>query len=164
MQDWETYSGAALLGTLAGMRSMAAPAVLGQLSRNGSLAGVNNALAVVSKPRFAKVATVLALGELIADKLPITPNRTAAGPLLGRAISGGLSGAVICSARKRPIWAGALIGAAAAVGAAYAAYEVRKRIGEKLHVPDVAIAIAEDILVGSLGIALTSRLTTSHQS
>jgi uncharacterized membrane protein len=155
MRDLEVYAGAALIGTLAGMRSMAAPAVLGQLSRKGALADVSNGLALVTKPSFASVSIFLAVGELIADKLPVTPNRTAVGPLLGRAFTGGLSGAVVCSAKKRSPWLGALIGSAAAVGAAYGAYELRQRAGQKLRVPDVAIAVAEDVLVGSLGAALT---------
>jgi len=157
MRDLEVYAGAALLGTLAGMRSMAAPAVLGQLSRKGALTGVTSGLALVSKPRFAGVVTILAVGELVADKLPITPNRTAVGPLLGRAFTGGISGAVLCSAKKRSPWIGALIGAAAAVGAAYGTYELRRRAGRKFHVPDAVIALTEDVLVGSLGAALTSQ-------
>lgn len=159
MRDLETYAGAALLGALAGMRSMAAPAVLGQLSRNGALSEVTGPLALVAKPHLATATSVMALGEMVADKLPFVPNRTAVGPLLGRALTGGVSGAVVCSARKRSAWLGALIGAAAAVGATYGAYELRKRAGKRLHLPDTVIALAEDALVGSLGMALTSRLS-----
>jgi uncharacterized membrane protein len=158
MRNLEAYAGAALLGTLAGMRSMAAIAVVGQLSRKGALDATTGPLALVTKPRFATVTGILAVTELVADKLPITPNRTAAGPLLGRALTGGLSGAVVCAARQKSVLAGALIGAAAGVGAAYAAYELRKRLGSRLHVPDFVIAVAEDVVVGSLGMALTSRL------
>jgi uncharacterized membrane protein len=161
MRDLEVYAGAALLGTLAGLRSMAAPAVLGQLSRKGALTGVTNGLSLVTKPRFATVAQVLAVGELIADKLPVTPNRTAAGPLLGRAFTGGISGAVVCSAKKRSPLLGALIGATAAVGAAYGAYELRKRAGQKLHVSDTFIALTEDVVAGSLGAALASHFGRS---
>jgi uncharacterized membrane protein len=158
MRKSEVYAGAALLGALAGLRSMAAPAALGQLSRSGALDGVTGPLALVTKPGFATTANVLALAELVADKLPLTPNRTAAGPLLGRAVTGGISGAVICSAHKQSSVAGALIGAAAAVGAAYGAYELRKRAARKLQLHDTVIAVAEDALVGALGIALMSRL------
>ena len=124
---------------------MAAPAVIGQLSRNG-----------------ANVSKFLAVGEVIADKLPFTPNRTNVGPLLGRAFTGGLSGAVLCSGRKRSALLGASIGAAAAIGAAYGAYELRRRAGRKLHVSDRAIAVTEDILAGSLGAALTAHFSDSE--
>jgi uncharacterized membrane protein len=138
---------------------MAAPAVLGQLSRKGALADVTGALTIVTSPRFPVASAIFALGEAAADKLPMTPNRTAAGPLLGRALAGGLSGAVVCAAQKRSPWLGALLGAAAAVGAAYGAYEVRKRVTQNLRVPSSIAGLAEDALVGALGMALTSRLS-----
>lgn len=138
---------------------MAAPAVIGQLSRKGALEDVPGPLALVKGGTFIGISAVMAGGELIADKLPMTPNRTAAGPLLGRAFTGAISGAVVCSARKRSLLAGALIGAAAAVGTAYGAYELRKQAGRKLHVPDIFVALAEDAIVGALGVALTSRLS-----
>ena len=158
MRDLEVYTGAALLGGLAGLRSMSAPAVLGQLSRKGALTGVTGPLALVTSSKFGTASSLLAVTELIGDKLPFTPNRTAVGPLVARALAGGLGGAVICSAKKRSVLAGALLGAAAAIGAAYGGYELRKRAGSKLHVPDAVIALAEDALVGAVSIALTSRL------
>jgi uncharacterized membrane protein len=150
------------MGVLAGMRSMAAPAALGQLSRKGALTGVTGPLALVTGSKFFTTASLLAAGELVADKLPFTPNRTGAGPLLGRALTGGLSGAVVCSANRRSVAAGALIGAAAAVGAAYGAYELRQQAGQRMHLPDAIIALAEDALVAALGTALVTRLSPSE--
>lgn len=158
MEDLEVYSAAALIGALAGMRSMAGPAFVGQLSRKGALSEVTGPLTLVTKPGFATVSAVLAVGELVADKLPFTPNRTAVGPLLGRALTGGVSGAVVCSAKRRSVLAGVLIGAAAAIGAAYGAYHLRKYAGEKLHIPDPMLALGEDALVAGLGSSLTGRL------
>jgi uncharacterized membrane protein len=160
MRNLEIYAGAALLGVLAGMRSMAAPATLGQLSRKGALAGVDGPLALVTSSRYVPATSVLAIGELIADKLPFTQNRTAARPLLGRALTGAFSGAVVCSAKKRSVLAGALIGGAAAVGAAYGAYELRKQAVRQLHLPDTVVALAEDALVGATGAALVTRLSS----
>lgn len=140
------------------MRSMAAPAVIAQLGRKGSLDDITGPLSVFKNNRFLVASSIFAAGELIADKLPMAPNRTAAGPLLGRALTGGVSGAVIFSAKRRSVLAGALIGAAFAVGAAYGAYELRKRLGKKLHLPDIAVALGEDAIVGTLGVALASRL------
>jgi uncharacterized membrane protein len=95
---------------------------------------------------------------LVADKLPVTPNRTAAGPLLGRALAGGIAGGMLFSAHKRSAAAGSLIGAAAALGAAFGAFSLRRRAARKLRVPDLVIALAEDAVVGAIGITLTSRL------
>jgi uncharacterized membrane protein len=164
MRNLEVYAGAALLGVLAGMRSMAAPAALGQLSRKGALAGVSGPLVLVTHSKFATAASLLAVGELVADKLPFTPNRTAAGPLLGRALTGGFGGAVICSAKRRSVLAGTLIGAAAAVGAAYGAYELRRQAVRRLRLPDAVIALAEDTLAGVTAAALISRLSPDHDS
>jgi uncharacterized membrane protein len=159
MRNYEVYAGAVVLGALAGIRSMAAPAVLGRLSQKGMLDGVTGPLAIVSSSRFAPTTGLMAVGELVADKLPFTPNRTAAGPLLGRAFTGGVSGAVICSSQKRSAWLGALLGAAAAVGSAYGAYYLRKSIVDNSKVPDTIVGLAEDALVGVVGVALTSRLS-----
>jgi uncharacterized membrane protein len=137
---------------------MAAPAVIARLGRKGSLDDITGPLSVFKNNRFLVASSIFAVGELIADKLPIIPNRTSAGPLLGRALTGGVSGAVIFSAKKRSVLAGALIGAAFAVGAAYGAYELRKQVGKKLHLPDIAVALGEDAIVGTLGVALASRL------
>jgi uncharacterized membrane protein len=158
MRNLEIYAGAALLGILAGMRSMAAPAALARLSRNGALAGAAGPLLLVNHPKFLTAANLLAAGELVADKLPFTPSRTSAVPLLGRILTGGMSGAVVCSAKKQSAVAGALVGAAAAVGAAYGAYQLRRQAVQALRLPDAVIALAEDALAGAMGAALISRL------
>ncbi len=147
-----------MLGVLAGMRSMAAPAVLGRLSRAGELEGLSGPLALVTTSGFAATANLLTAGELVADKLPVTPNRTAAGPLLGRALTGGLAGAALFSAQKQPAAVGALIGAGAAVGASYAALALRRAATKKLGWRDGFVALAEDAIVGAIGFALVSRL------
>ncbi len=148
------------MGAMSGMRSMSAPAVLGKISRNGGLEGSSGPLGFIHSAGFMPVSGALAVGELIADKLPFIPNRTAAGPLLGRALMGAFSGAVVCSARKRSWLIGALLGGGAAVGAAYGAYQLRKRIGENLNVSDPLIALGEDLIVGSMGAALTARFSS----
>jgi len=65
------------IGFITGLRSMTGPAViawavyLGWLHPAGALAFVGHTWAVA-------LFTLLAIGELIADKLPTTPNRTGA--------------------------------------------------------------------------------------
>ncbi len=87
----------------------------------------------------------LALGEIIADKLPFIPNRTSAAPLLGRLIGGGICGAAICASHHEDPWAGALVGGLAAIGAAYGGYELRRYAARKGK-PDLAVAAIEDIV------------------
>jgi uncharacterized membrane protein len=159
MTDAQVYAGAAVMGAVAGLRSLSAPAVVSQLS-NSRLIPDESPLAWLHHPGVSKALTVLATGELIADKLPFIPARTKAGPLAARALTGGLSGAAIFSARKRPWWIGALIGASAAVGATYGAYKLRKRITEEYNVPDTVVAIFEDALVAGCGYLALSSLTS----
>ena len=147
MTDAEVYSGAALMGVASGMRSLASPAIISQLARSG-LAPVNHSpLAFLNNPLTAKTAAVLAVGELVVDKLPFTPSRTKAPLLVTRVISGAVGGAAVCSAKRRSLFVGALLGAAAAVGASYGTYHLRRWAGKKLNLPDPIVAVVEDVLV-----------------
>ena len=158
MNDAEVYAGALLLGAIAGMRSRAAPGLIGQFAKAGLLPVDGSAFAFMAGPKIGVMTAVLSAGEFIADKLPFIPRRTNAGPLTARAISGGLSGGAFCSANKRSLGLGILLGAAGAVGAAYAAYELRKRAAERFHIPDPAIAMVEDAVIAGAGLLVTSRL------
>jgi len=107
---------------------------------------------------------LMAAGEMIADKLPFIPNRTAVFPLIARVASGALSGTAFVKARRRSVALGALIGSLAAVGASYGAYKVRKAVGKKLHLPDPIIAVAEDALVAACGFALLRALKAAEEA
>ena len=150
MSDAKLYAAAGVMGAVAGMRSMTAPAVLSQFARAG-LPVPGGRLAVLASGRSSNILPLFALGEIIADKLPFLPKRTKAPSLVWRAVSGAVSGALICSAKKRPALPGILIGAAAAVGASYAFYELRKKATQDLHIPDPIVALAEDTLAAGAG-------------
>ena len=147
-----TYFQAACLGVIAGMRSMAAPALVsGHLARNQSPGLGPSPLRWLGTAKAAKVTKFLAVGEIIGDKLPFTPSRIAPGPLFGRILSGGLSGATLCSARgKRADW-GAVIGAAGAVAGAYGFYHLRQALARNLPIPDPVLGAAEDVLAYGSG-------------
>ena len=158
MKDSQLYTSAAAIGAIAGMRAMSAPAVISQVVRKGELAVEGSKLGFLNTSGALSISALLAVGELIADKLPSTPNRTDVGPLVARAISGGLSGAVIFSAKKKSPWAGGLLGALTAVAATYAAFHLRRSVKEKLHIPDVVLAAAEDALVARAGVFVVRQL------
>ena len=143
MSDAKVYAAAAIAGGVAGLRSMTAPAIVSQFTTSGLL----------HSPTLAAITPVLAIGEAIADKLPFMPNRTMPGSVVFRAISGGLSGAGITSGHRRPAFWGAVIGAAAAIGATYAAFHLRRSAVKKLHVPDALVAFAEDTLAVGAGVS-----------
>jgi uncharacterized membrane protein len=136
------------VGWIAGMRSMSALAISTNLLKNASpFRPKTTLLQILSKPSVRIAAHVLTFGELIGDKLPATPNRIEPAPLTGRALMGGLAGAVIYSlARRNPV-TGALLAGATAIVSSYVMYELRKEIKAKTAAPDLLPALAEDAIV-----------------
>jgi uncharacterized membrane protein len=108
----------------------------------------------LKRKRTASVFSVLAVGELVTDKLPGTPNRTKPLSLAIRAVMGGVSAGALCASKKKLIPAGVAIGAGAAIAGAFAGYETRRRLREKLRVSDKVIAIAEDAVAVGGGFLL----------
>lgn len=161
MTDAKVYTEAAVMGAVAGLRSMSAPAIVSQFARSGLLPIGASSVGFLNRPATIRTTAILAAGELIADKLPFMPKRTKAPSVVARGISGGLSGAAICLSKRRSVLAGALIGAAAAVGATYGAYQLRRRAGQKFHLPDPVVAIVEDAIVAGCGLLVLSALRSS---
>jgi len=135
-----------LLGFATGLRSMTPMAVLSwyawleYLPISGSWAEWFGRLSV------AIVLTVLAVGELIGDKLPRIPNRTSPGPLLLRIILGGLAGAICATAMMGPGVEGVLLGAIGALLGAFAGFMVRRDLVEKIGCKDWHVALVEDAI------------------
>ena len=137
------------------MRSMSAPALTSHFLNKVPADALQD-----SPWRFmqtAPVATglkVLAATEIIADKLPGTPDRIAPPVLLVRALSGALVGVTLNQANGQPKWTGALLGGLGAVAASYGFFYLRKSLGEATNVPDLVWALLEDALVLAGGISL----------
>jgi uncharacterized membrane protein len=96
-------------------------------------------------------AKAVALGELIADKLPNIPDRVAPAPLLGRVAAGALVGVMIGGRTGRSRGELAIIGGFVAFGSTHATYRMRRALSERL--PAAAAALVEDAIV--VGAALT---------
>ena len=96
------------------------------------------------------IFSIFAIGELVADKLPKTPKRTAFALLLARILLGGLSGASLFAAAGKSLLAGALLGGIGGVAGGFAGYEIRPRIVNNLHAKDLFVAICEDLVVNAL--------------
>ena len=98
----------------------------------------------VTYPVTRIVFTVLAVGELIGDKLPNTPNRTAPFPLAARIAFGGLVGALAATGLKGSIPEGVILGALGAVLGAFFGLHIRRLIVQRTGWPDWPVALAED--------------------
>ncbi len=144
---------ALLIGVVAGLRSLTAPAVvawaafLGWINLHSTWASwVGNLITVV-------IFTVLAVGELVADKLPKTPARTAAPSFAARIIMGGFSGAVI-GAAWHFTFSSLGAGVIGAVLGTLGGYHARKWLVAARGGQDWPIALLEDAIAVLGGFAI----------
>jgi len=98
---------------------------------------------------------VLALIELIGDKLPRTPPRTVWYAALWRVITGAYAGGFVVAAAHGSFAAGAVLGAIGALIGTRAGLLWRTSLRERLGGPDIVYALIEDAvsIALSFGIA-----------
>jgi uncharacterized membrane protein len=143
------------LGVLAGMRATSAPVIASHiLGRHQSKLLSKSPFSFMQSGSVALGMKILAAGELVGDKLPKTPNRTSAGGIIGRCLSGSLAGASIYKATGKNALTGALLGSVAALGSTFGSYYLRKFTVNKTHVFDPYIGAIEDALVIGAGTGL----------
>src|ERR1700722_19910880 len=140
-----TYVFAFLIGVIAGLRSMTAPAAVSWAARLGWLHLENTWLAFLGFAATPYIFSVPAIGELIADKLPKTPSRKAPPGFIARIVTGGLSGAAI-GATSASWVVGLVAGAIGAVAGTLGGYEFRSRLVKAIGGKDLPIALLEDAL------------------
>jgi uncharacterized membrane protein len=136
---------------------MTAPAVVAWAAHRHWLNLVNSPLAFMGSTAAVAVFTLLALGELIIDKLPSTPNRTKLPGLIGRSVLGGLSGAAVAASGEQSIAIGVVLGVAGAIAGAFTGFQVRQRLVRALKVQDFVIALFEDTLAIGGGLLIVLR-------
>lgn len=141
-----------LLGAMNGLRTMTPIAVLCWFAFAGHLDVHGSWGFWTAKLVTAIVFTVLAAGELIGDKLPQTPNRTDALPLLARIGFGGLVGALAATGLHGSAIEGALLGGIAAIAGAFLGFNLRRLLVKDRHLPDFAVALVEDVLAIGLSV------------
>ncbi len=147
-----------LIGCVAGLRSMMAPAIVCAAAYLQWVHLEGTPLAFMTNRVTLWIFTFLAILELIMDKLPQTPSRTAPTGLIARAVTGGLSGACLAVSGSKALIAGALLGAAGGVAGAFAGYEIRKGLVTQMNLPDFVVAVVEDLLTISGGLFVVSRM------
>jgi uncharacterized membrane protein len=131
-----------LAGIVAGLRSMTAPAVTSWCARFGVLAVAGTPLAWMGAYFTPIVFTVLAVGELIADKLPSTPSRKAPPGFIARIVTGALTGATI-GAAGHALVACTIVGILGAVVGTFGGSAVRAKLAAAFH-RDLPAALLED--------------------
>jgi uncharacterized membrane protein len=145
-----------LIGVIAGLRSLTAPAAV-------AWAGYGRGILTHTSFHFmgtlaaAIIFTVLAVLELVTDQLPSTPSRLKPPGLIARIITGGLSGLCLAAADAQSIALGALLGAVGGVVGAFAGYHARRRLVQALEVKDLPVALLEDAVAIGGAILIVSR-------
>ena len=153
---------ALLIGVVAGLRSLTAPAVvawaahLGWIDLHGTWASwMGNIITVI-------VLTVLAAAELVGDKLPRTPARVHVPPFVARILLGGLAGATLGA---WPHWTFSALGAGivGAVLGTLGGYEARKHLSARAG-RDLPVALLEDAvaILGGFAIAAVTGHVLTH--
>jgi uncharacterized membrane protein len=114
-----------LIGLVAGSRAMTPLAAVSDAAARGMLPRDSGAPSWLGHPLVAAGSKALAGGELLGDKMRTAPDRIVLAGIAARIVSGGIAGAALAP-RHRAL-AGALLGATAAVGAAYLTFGARVR-------------------------------------
>lgn len=134
---------ALVLGVVAGLRSMVAPAAVSWAARIGLLALFATPLAFLSFSATPFIFTLLAVGEIINDKRPLTPRRTIPVQLGGRLLSGAFVGAAIALPSGQWI-VGLIVGVVGALIGTYGGAAVRGRLAHAFG-RDLPAAAIEDV-------------------
>ena len=143
-----------LLGCVDGLRSLTAPALVCWAAHLGWLHFAGTRLAFLNHRSTLIVFTLLAVVELIVDKLPNTPARTAPLGLIARIVFGGACGQALATSAGMSLPFSVLLGSTGALVGAFAGYHSRRLIVSKAHAPDVAVAVAEDLIAIAGGLLI----------
>lgn len=139
-----SYLLALLIGVVAGMRAMTAPAALSWAARLGRLDLSATWLAFLGYAWTPWILTLFAAGELVTDQLPSTPSRKVPVQFGTRIVVGALCGAAV-GAGSGSLVPGALLGVAGAVAGTLGGSALRARLAAAFG-SDRPAACLEDFL------------------
>ena len=145
-----------LIGVFAGFRSLTPPAAVAWAVYLGWLKLVRPLSLIGSLPAVI-ILSVLAIAEIIFDKLPNTPNRTAPPGLIGRIVTGGLTGACVSLGGGKTALVGAALGVIGGIVGCFGGYQVRARLVKSLRLPDFNVAMVEDLIAIGGSLFIVSR-------
>jgi uncharacterized membrane protein len=155
MEPSHAYLLAFVIGVLAGLRSLTPAAVISWAAHRQALSLHGTPLSFLSSTPAVLIFSLFALIELVGDKLSFAPSRTDPPGLIARIVLGGLAGAALALSGGQSLLAGAVLGAVGGVAGTYGGHYLRVSLVKALKVPDVAIALLEDLVAigGSVLIA-----------
>ncbi|MBY5367466.1 DUF4126 domain-containing protein [Rhizobium leguminosarum] len=147
---------ALLIGVIAGLRAMTAPAAVAWGAALGWFDVSQTPLAFMAYQSTPWIFTLLAVVELITDQLPSTPSRKVPVQFGARIVMGGLAGATIGAANSL-LFGGLIVGVIGAVIGTYGGAAVRGRLAASFG-KDLPAALIEDAVavIGALLIVAVS--------
>ena len=145
-----------LIGLFAGLRSLTPPAAAAWAVHLGWLKLVRPLSLIGSLPAVI-ILSLLAITEIIFDKLPNTPSRTAPPGLIARIVTDGFTGACVSLGGGRSASVGAGLGVIGGIVGCFAGYHARARLVRFLRQPDFNVALLEDLIAIGGSLFIVSR-------
>lgn len=136
---------ALLIGVVAGLRAMTAPAAVALAAYLGWIDLAGSWLAFLASPWAVLILGVLALAELVTDQLPSTPSRKVPMQFGARIVMGALTGYALGFAGGAAL-IGLVAGVVGAVIGTLGGYEARRRLVAATGGRDLPIALLEDVI------------------
>ncbi len=150
------YVRAAILGFATGLRSLIPFALLSWLQGDNDSKSKDPVETLLDHPAVRLITALLALGELVGDKLPNTLSRLKPGSLIVRLVIGSLAGMSICRQYRQSLILGALLGIGGAGAGSFVGYYGRTTLAKATRIPQWLLGIAEDglaIYLASLAVS-----------
>jgi uncharacterized membrane protein len=144
-----------LIGIVAGLRTMTAPAAVSWAARLGWLKLAPTGLAFVGFAYTPWIFTVLSLVELVTDQLPTTPSRTVPVQFGARIVMGALAGAAI-GAGHGALVGGLIAGVVGAIVGTLGGRAFRARLATAFGSDRPAALIEDAVAIGGAVLVVMS--------
>ena len=145
-----------LIGIIAGLRSLMAPAVASWGAGLGWFSLAGTPLNFMSYAVTRWIFTLAEIGELINDKLPKTPSRKAPPGFIARVVMGGLAGATLGAAHDS-LLGGLIAGVIGAIAGTFGGAAARGALA-KAFGRDLPAALIEDAVALFGALFIVSRV------
>jgi uncharacterized membrane protein len=147
-----------LLGCAAGLRALTPPAAVCWGAYLGWLHFAGTKLSFLHHVATLIIFTLLAVFELVNDKLPKTPARTALAPLTIRMLMGAVCAAALAVSAGGSLAIAAMAGVLGALLGTFGGYNIRHSLVVGGHLPDFAVALVEDVIAVAGSLVIVSHL------
>ena len=144
---------ALLLGIIAGLRAMVAPAAVSWAAHFGLIDLSSTWLSFVGSIWTCLILSIAVVAELISDKLPSTPKRTVPPQFGARIFMGAASGAALGAAHAS-LASGLIVGVVGAVIGTFVGLAARSAMSRRFGADRPAAIIEDIVALGGAGLTV----------